>query len=82
MHVYIEKNTEQNRWWVCMDDWRAGFNTCAEAEAFVERLATRINAPHSLDMLADGAPRAGLSGKGMASASVPAQADLPCAKEA
>ncbi|MCE1117784.1 MULTISPECIES: hypothetical protein [Pseudomonas] len=72
MNIHVECNTEQNRWWVRMDDWRVGFNTAAEAEQFVERLNARLNAPHSLAMLADRSPRPGVT----------ARADLRCAKEA
>lgn len=45
MNIEIERNTEQNRWWVRMDDWRVSFNTAVEAEQFVERLNARLNAP-------------------------------------
>ncbi|PVZ42650.1 hypothetical protein [Pseudomonas sp. CC120222-01a] len=37
MNVFIEKNSEQDRWWVRMDDWRVSFNTAAEAEAHTDR---------------------------------------------
>lgn len=69
MKVYVEKYTEQNRWWVRMDEWRVSFSTVAEAEQFVETLTQRLHAPHSLDRLADGAPRTRF-------------ADLRCTKEA
>ncbi|MFJ4444667.1 hypothetical protein ACIPZ8_21575 [Pseudomonas sp. NPDC089422] len=72
MNVYVENNTEQNRCWVRMDDWRVSFGTAAEARQFVERLNARLNAPHSLDMLADWSPRPGVT----------VRADLRCAKEA
>lgn len=72
MNIYVECNTEQNRWWVRMDDWRVSFNTAAEAQQFVERLNARLNAPHSLDMLADWSPRPSMT----------ARADMRCAKEA
>ncbi|MGJ7546872.1 hypothetical protein [Pseudomonas alloputida] len=72
MNVYVENNTEQNRCWVRMDDWRVSFSTAAEAQQFVERLNARLNAPHSLDMLADWSPRSGASGR----------VDVRCAKEA
>ncbi|WP_087502223.1 hypothetical protein [Pseudomonas sp. SID14000] len=71
MNIYVEENPEQNRWWVRMDDCRVSFNTFAEAQAFVERLNARLNAPHALDMLA-----------GCSSARMATQADLRCAKEA
>ncbi|QJQ18392.1 hypothetical protein HG549_11485 [Pseudomonas sp. SK] len=61
MNVYVENSTEQNRWWVRMDDCRISFRTAAEAEQFVERLTSRLNAPHSLDMLAGWSPRAALA---------------------
>ncbi|UVL17254.1 MULTISPECIES: hypothetical protein [unclassified Pseudomonas] len=72
MNIYIEHNTERNRCWVRMDDWRVGFSTAAEAEQFVERLNARLNAPHSLDMLADSSPRPGVT----------VRAGQRCAKEA
>ncbi|AYN10872.1 hypothetical protein CHN49_13790 [Pseudomonas putida] len=61
MNVYVEKHTEQGRCWVHMDDWRVGFRTAAEAERFVERLTSRLNAPHSRDMLADWSPHTGVT---------------------
>jgi len=56
MKVCVENDTEQQRWWVCIDDCRVSFRTAAEAEQFAERLTTRLNAPHSLDMLAAAQP--------------------------
>ncbi|MFZ5933749.1 hypothetical protein BGP84_10705 [Pseudomonas putida] len=82
MNVFIEKNSEQDRWWVRMDDWRVSFNTAAEAEQFAERLTTRLNAPHSLDMLADWSPRTGVADARNAIAVLPAQTDRRCVKEA
>lgn len=64
MNVYVERNTELERWWVHMDDWQVGFNTAAEAEQFVERLTSRLNAPHSFDRLADGLPHTGIWAQG------------------
>ncbi len=32
MNVYVENNTEHNRWWVRLDDCRVSFTTSAEAE--------------------------------------------------
>ncbi|MDZ3991864.1 hypothetical protein [Pseudomonas sp. Teo4] len=52
MNVYVEKKDGENRWWVHMDAWYVSFNTCSEAEHFVDRLNARLNAPHSLEMLA------------------------------
>ncbi|ANY86564.1 MULTISPECIES: hypothetical protein [Pseudomonas] len=52
MNVYIEENADQHRWCVHMDQWQVGFRTPDEAEQFVERLIARLNAPHSLDMIA------------------------------
>ncbi|WP_085583231.1 MULTISPECIES: hypothetical protein [unclassified Pseudomonas] len=75
MKVYVEKNTEQNGWWVRLDDWRVRFNTAAEAESFVERLTARLDAPHSRDMLAGGSPLADA-----ANTSLPAA--LRCVQEA
>lgn len=72
MNIYVECNTEQNRWWVRMDDWQVSFNTAAEAQQFVERLNARLNAPHSPDMLADWSPHLGVT----------AETDQRCAKEA
>ncbi|WP_248920078.1 hypothetical protein [Pseudomonas entomophila] len=72
MNIEIERNTEQNRWWVRMDDWRVSFNTAVEAEQFVERLNARLNAPHSRDMLSDWSPRPGVT----------ARTDLRCARRA
>lgn len=82
MKVYVEKYTEQDRWWVRMDDWRVSFSTAAEAEQFVDRLTTRLNAPHSPDLLADWSPRAGIADTRNARTGVTAQADLRYAKEA
>ncbi|CAI8926726.1 MULTISPECIES: hypothetical protein [Pseudomonas] len=48
MNIYIEKDPVQNLWWVRMNQWAANFHSLAEAESFVERLSSRINAPHSL----------------------------------
>ncbi|WGV20696.1 hypothetical protein QIY50_26255 [Pseudomonas putida] len=59
MNVYVEKNTEHNRWWVRLDDCRVSFTSSAEAEQFVERLLARLNAPHSFDKLANCPPRSG-----------------------
>lgn len=61
MNVYVEKNIEQGRCWVRMDDWRVSFSTAAEAERFVERLTNRLNAPHSRAMLADWSPHTGIT---------------------
>ncbi|MCO7565592.1 hypothetical protein NJI34_25930 [Pseudomonas sp. S 311-6] len=52
MNVYIEKHPRQGRWWVHMDLWRVAFNSHEEARQFVERLNSRLNAPHSLAMIA------------------------------
>ncbi|WP_410481960.1 hypothetical protein ACJ70E_12390 [Pseudomonas plecoglossicida] len=82
MNVYVEKHTEHDRWWVRMDEWRVSFSTAVEANQFVERLTTRLNAPHSLDMLADWSPRTGATGARNARNGVKAQGDLHCAKEA
>ncbi|QVM94098.1 hypothetical protein JYG34_13120 [Pseudomonas entomophila] len=82
MNVYVERNTELKRWWVHMDDWRVGFNTAAEAEQFVERLTSRLNAPHSLDMLADGAPRTGFAAAHGTHTGARGQGSLRSAKEA
>ncbi|UBM27437.1 hypothetical protein K8374_10970 [Pseudomonas sp. p1(2021b)] len=82
MNVYVEKNTEQDRWWVRLDDCRVSFNTCAEAEQFVERLTSRLNAPHSLDMLANRPSRERSANMNRAKGSVAASADLRFAKEA
>lgn len=59
MNVYVEKNTEQGRCWVHMDDWRVGFSTAAEAERFVERLTSRLNAPTRVTCLLIGRPMPG-----------------------
>lgn len=59
MNVYVEKNTEHNRWWVRLDDCRVSLNTATEAEQFAERLLARINAPHSFDRLAPSFSRTG-----------------------
>lgn len=82
MNIYVEKNPEQNRWWVRMDDCRVSFNTSAEAQAFVERLNARLNAPHSRDMLADWSPRPSMGSVGTPTALMATQTDLRCAKEA
>jgi hypothetical protein len=47
MKIFIEKDSTQNRWWVHMDVWAANFRSLEGAESFVERLNSRINAPHS-----------------------------------
>ena len=74
MNVYVEKTTEQQRWWVRMDHWRVSFSTAADAEQFVERLTSRLNAPHSFDLLAGGASNARIDSR--------AQCDRRRAKEA
>jgi hypothetical protein len=51
MKIYVEKDPVQNRWWVHMDLWMASFRSLDGAESFVERLNSRINAPHSLEMI-------------------------------
>ncbi|PZW79260.1 hypothetical protein DFS21_107160 [Pseudomonas sp. 2848] len=51
MNVYVVSNIEENRWWVHMDQWRVSFYTSGEADRFVERLNSRLNAPHSLDLI-------------------------------
>ncbi|MEX5686204.1 MULTISPECIES: hypothetical protein [Pseudomonas] len=48
MNIHLEKDPVQNLWWVHMDRWVASFRSLAAAESFVERLSSRINAPHSL----------------------------------
>ncbi|MDT8921302.1 MULTISPECIES: hypothetical protein [Pseudomonas] len=82
MNIYVETSPEQNRWWVRMDDCRVSFTTPDEAQAFVDRLNARLNAPHSRDMLADWSPRPGMGSTGKANARMATQADLRCAKEA
>ncbi|EJT85795.1 hypothetical protein PPS11_03880 [Pseudomonas putida S11] len=82
MNIYVENSPQQNRWWVRMDDCRVSFNTSAEAQAFVDRLNARLNAPHSRDMLADWSPRPGMGSVGKTNAGMAAQAGLRCAKEA
>ncbi|MNE23019.1 hypothetical protein D3C81_1100070 [compost metagenome] len=52
MNVYIEQHPRQARWWVHLDVWEVSFRSLDEATAFVDRLNTRLNAPHSLSMLA------------------------------
>ncbi|HGM5584094.1 MULTISPECIES: hypothetical protein [Pseudomonas] len=82
MNVYVEKNTGQGRCWVHMDDWRVGFSTAAEAERFVERLTSRLKAPHSRDMLADWSPYTGVTVGLGARNGAGAQGGLKNAKEA
>lgn len=82
MNIYVEKNTEQGRCWVCMDHWRVSFSTAAEAERFVERLTIRLNAPHSRDMLADWSPHTGDAAGHGALNGTGAQSGLRSAKEA
>ena len=53
MNIYIEKDPVQNLWWVHLDLWVASFRSLAGAESFVERLSSRINAPHSLGAIAN-----------------------------
>jgi hypothetical protein len=53
MNIRIEKDPVLNRWWVHMDLWAASFRSLGEAQLFVERLNVRINAPHSLSMIAN-----------------------------
>lgn len=50
MKIFIEKDPTQNCWWVHMDRWAVSFHNHDGADAFVERLKSRINAPHSLDI--------------------------------
>jgi len=52
MNVYVEKSATDTRWWVHMDEWRVSFRTPAEARQFVGVLNARLNAPHSLAMIA------------------------------
>ncbi|HDS1695098.1 MULTISPECIES: hypothetical protein [Pseudomonas] len=82
MNVYVEKNTVQGRCWVRMDHWRVSFSTAAEAEQFVERLTTRLNAPHSFDMLADWSRHAGIADAHSARIGLKAQSGLRSAEEA
>lgn len=56
MNVYIEENAAQYRWCVHMDQWHVDFKTPDEAVQFAERLTSRLNAPHSLAMLAGCSP--------------------------
>lgn len=51
MIIFIEKDPARNRWWVHMDMWVAGFRSLDAAESFVERLNSRINAPHAPHMI-------------------------------
>lgn len=51
MKIYVEKDPAQNCWWVHMGLWMASFRSLDGAESFVERLNSRINAPHSLEMI-------------------------------
>lgn len=53
MNIYIENHPRQDRWWVHLDVWMVSFSTLDDATAFVDRLNARINAPHSLAMLAN-----------------------------
>lgn len=82
MNVYLEKNTEHNRWWVHMDEWQVSFKTSAEAEAFVARLTARLNAPHSRSKLAGWPLHPGLCAVGITNAQVATDAELRCAQEA
>ncbi|WP_095147710.1 hypothetical protein [Pseudomonas sp. Irchel s3a18] len=52
MYIKIEKDPVLNHWWVHMDQWAARFRSLDEANSFVQRLNERINAPHSLAMIA------------------------------
>ncbi|PSS58711.1 hypothetical protein C6382_05095 [Pseudomonas sp. BBP2017] len=52
MNVYIERHPRLDRWWVHLDVWEVSFRSLDEATDFVDRLNTRLNAPHSLSMLA------------------------------
>lgn len=51
MKILIKKDPLQNRWWVHMDEWVAGFHSLQGAESFVERLNARIHAPHAPHMI-------------------------------
>lgn len=51
MKIYVEKDPAQNCWWVHMDLWMASFRSLDGTESFAERLNSRINAPHSLEMI-------------------------------
>ncbi|MEJ5904330.1 hypothetical protein V7V80_06490 [Pseudomonas kermanshahensis] len=81
MNVYVEEIPEQHRWWVHMDDWRVSFTSPREAEEFVQRLSTRLNAPHPLNMIAGWQPRAGLT-EGDTPLGSPNNAERRCAREA
>ncbi|WP_040068293.1 hypothetical protein [Pseudomonas batumici] len=48
MLISIEEADTNAGWLVVMDAWRVKFRSYAEAEAFVEKLKDRINAPHPL----------------------------------
>ncbi|MBS7601242.1 MULTISPECIES: hypothetical protein [Pseudomonas] len=61
MNIYIESHPRQNRWWVHLDVWRVSFQSLEEATTFVDRLHARVNAPHSLTMLAERAQVVGKS---------------------
>lgn len=53
MNIYIENHPRQNRWWVHLDVWMVSFCSIDEATTFVDRLNSRLNAPHSLAMIAN-----------------------------
>ncbi len=46
--ISIEEADTHSDWLVVIDVWRVRFRRYAEAEAFVEKLKDRINAPHPL----------------------------------
>ncbi|PWB34141.1 hypothetical protein DCO48_07530 [Pseudomonas sp. SDI] len=52
MNIFIEQHLRQGRWWIHLDAWEVSFRSLDEATAFVDRLNARLNAPHSLTMLA------------------------------
>ena len=56
MKIHIEKDPTHNLWWVHMGLCAVRLRSLAEAESFVERLNSRINAPHSLGAFGNSSP--------------------------
>jgi hypothetical protein len=48
MLIKIVEADTNTGWFVVLDAWRIRFRSYIEAEAFVEKLTERINAPHPL----------------------------------
>jgi hypothetical protein len=58
MFIEITEKPASHRWGVCIDALEVNFNSLAQAQAFVDQLKARIEAPHVWPNARDSAARA------------------------